>query len=273
MTRRMILQTAILIVCVQFGYAQKNCTPILTSLANHKMESCEGKEFEKLELKKADKKGDSYFEKKGEYMKAAYSFTGDFNTRPSVTQVYQNYATAITKAGGEVMYNGNGGVYGKLNKSGDVYWIKVYTDGSSWYWLEQVKEATMRQDVVLTADEIKKTIKDDGKISLYGIYFDTDKATLKPESTPTLTSIAEFLKANPAITVFIVGHTDNTGDYLHNIKLSKERAEAVVNELVNKFKINKGQLIPDGVGPLAPVAANDTPEKKAKNRRVEVVAK
>lgn len=274
MTGRLILLTAILVVFFQFIYAQdKNCTPIFNSLANHKMNSCESKEFEKLQLYKKDKKGETHFEKTGEYMKAAFSFTGDFNARPSEVQIYQNYVNAITKAGGEVLYNGGKGVFGKLAKSGDVYWIRVYTDGSGWYWLETVKEASMRQDVAVTADEIKKTIGEDGRISLYGIYFDTDKATLKPESTPTLTSIAGFLKANPTVTVFIVGHTDNTGDYLHNIKLSKERAEAVVNELVNKFGIAKSRLIPNGVGPLAPVTANSTAEKKAKNRRVEVVAK
>ncbi len=273
MTRKLILQTAILVVFVQVGYAQNNCTPIFNSLANHKMNSCESKEFEKLELYKKDKKGETHFQKAGEFMKAAFSFTGDFNARPSEVQIYQNYVNAITKAGGEVLYNGGKGVYGKLIKSGDVYWIRVYTDGSGWYWLETVKEASMRQDVAVTADEINKTIREDGKIPLYGIYFDTDKAILKPESTPTLTSIAGFLTANPSITVFIVGHTDNTGDYLHNIKLSKERAAAVVNELVSKYKISKTRLIPDGVGPLAPVAANNTVEKKAKNRRVEVVAK
>jgi outer membrane protein OmpA-like peptidoglycan-associated protein len=134
-----------------------------------------------------------------------------------------------------------------------------------------VKEAPMRQDVVFTANDIKTLLAADGKVSFYGIYFDTDKAILKPESAPAIKEIAEFLKANPAASIFIVGHTDNTGDFNKNLTLSKERATAVLNELVSKYAVNKQQLSAEGVASLAPVAPNDTNEGKAKNRRVEIV--
>lgn len=259
-------------------FAQSNdpCSshPLFTSLSNFTIKGCDTKEFEKLDIRQADKtKGAVTVEKTGEYLKVAYAFGGEFEKRPSNTQIYQNYATAITRAGGEVLLNGDNGVYGKVKKGGDTWWVKVYTDGSSWYWVETIKEAAMRQDVALTAAEIKTALAAEGKIPVYGIYFDTDKAIVKQESTPSLTAIAEFLKANTATTVFIVGHTDNTGDFNHNIQLSKDRATAIVNELSGKFGVNKNQLIPQGVGPLAPVASNTVEEGKAKNRRVEIVKK
>ena len=105
----------------------------------------------------------------------------------------------------------------------------------------------------------------------YGIYFDTDKATLKPESEPTLVEMAKFLKANAATKVFIVGHTDMQGGVERNQKLSQDRAASVVAALTGKHGIAKDRLTADGVGPLAPVAANDTEAGRAKNRRVEMV--
>lgn len=176
------------------------------------------------------------------------------------------------KAGGEVLYNSQStGISGTIKKSGDTYWILVYTDGSGYYSLETVKEAPMRQDVVMTAREIGDAIQAEGKVSFYGIYFDTDKALVKPESAPTLSSIADYLKQNPATKVYVVGHTDNTGSYAKNLTLSRDRANAVVNELVAKYGVNKNQLIAEGVSSLSPIAPNITEDGKAKNRRVEIV--
>ncbi|WP_315817698.1 OmpA family protein [Paraflavitalea speifideaquila] len=73
--------------------------------------------------------------------------------------------------------------------------------------------------------------------------------------------------------VYVVGHTDNTGDLTSNTTLSKDRATAVVTELTTKYSVNKTQVTPQGIASLAPIAANDTEEGKAKNRRVEIVKK
>lgn len=245
------------------------CQTLFSPLAEHTRKSCEHKEFAELEVyAKAGAKSEL---KKGDYIKAAYAFNGAFDKRPAAAQIYENYANAIKKAGGEVTVNNGNGVWGKLKKGGDSYWIKVYTDGSSWYWYESVKEAALRQDVVFTPEEIKSNIKAEGKAVFYGIYFDTDKATVKSESAPALPAIAAFLKANPSTNVYIVGHTDNSGSFEHNLTLSKDRATAVVTELAGTYGANKSQLIAQGVASLAPVAANDTDAGKAKNRRVELV--
>jgi len=115
------------------------------------------------------------------------------------------------------------------------------------------------------------SIKETGKVAIYGIYFDTGKATLKPESQPTLLEIAKLLKTNPGLKLYVVGHTDNTGAFDANVKLSMDRAAAVVNALVSKQSVNVASLKACGDGPTSPVATNDTEEGKALNRRVELV--
>lgn len=273
--QKILFSLCALILTAQFALGQStpNCTPLFSGLANHSIQECITREFDKLDIYTKDKSnGYTSGEKKGEYMKVNFSFDGDFQKRPSALQIYQNYVNAITKAGGEVLYNAeNFGVYGKLKKSGETYWVKVYTDGSGFYSLETIKEASMRQDVVMTAQEIGDAIRAEGKVSFYGIYFDTDKAILKPESAPTLNNIAEYLKQHAAVKIFVVGHTDNTGSYAKNLTLSRDRANAVVNELVTKYGVNKSQLIAEGVSSLSPVAPNTSEEGKAKNRRVEIV--
>lgn len=273
--QKILFSLCALILTAQFALGQStpNCTPLFSGLANHSIQECITREFDKLDIYTKDKSnGYTSGEKKGEYMKVNFSFDGDFQKRPSALQIYQNYVNAITKAGGEVLYNAeNFGVYGKLKKSGETYWVKVYTDGSGFYSLETIKEASMRQDVVMTAQEIGDAIRAEGKVSFYGIYFDTDKAILKPESAPTLNNIAEYLKQHAAVKIFVVGHTDNTGSYAKNLTLSRDRANAVVNELVTKYGVNKNQLIAEGVSSLSPVAPNTSEEGKAKNRRVEIV--
>jgi len=125
--------------------------------------------------------------------------------------------------------------------------------------------------VVVKADEMARTIESTGRIALYGIFFDTDKTDLKPESTPTLTEIAQMLKADPKLAILVVGHTDKQGAYEYNIDLSRRRADAVVKSLAANHGVDAKRLRGAGVGMLAPAATNDTEEGRAKNRRVEIV--
>ncbi len=110
-----------------------------------------------------------------------------------------------------------------------------------------------------------------GHIAIYDIYFETGKSEIKGESYDALNTIAEYLKAHTDKQYLVVGHTDNVGDFDANITLSNERANAVVNRLIVDHSVNKEQLKPYGVGPVAPVSSNSTDEGKAKNRRVEIV--
>ncbi len=124
---------------------------------------------------------------------------------------------------------------------------------------------------VVKAEEIKKRIEERGSVSIYGIHFDHNSAVVKPESEKALREIAKYLKRNPKVKLYVVGHTDNTGGYEYNLKLSLRRAEAVVRKLVKKYGISPNRLKAVGVGPVAPVDTNRTPEGRARNRRVELV--
>ena len=125
--------------------------------------------------------------------------------------------------------------------------------------------------VVVSADEMSKAIASAGRVALYGISFDINKADIKPESKPALEEIAKLLKKEPELKLHVVGHTDNVGGYEFNLGLSKRRAEAVVAALAQEYGIAANRLTPNGVAYLAPVAVNTTEEGRAKNRRVELV--
>ena len=125
--------------------------------------------------------------------------------------------------------------------------------------------------VAASAAEMAEGIERNGHIAIHAIYFDTGKATIKPESTPALEEIAKLLKANTSLKLIVVGHTDNVGALEMNMKLSADRAAAVAAALGGTYSIEPSRLRAHGVGPLAPVASNRTEEGRAKNRRVDLV--
>lgn len=109
------------------------------------------------------------------------------------------------------------------------------------------------------------------RIRLYGIHFDVDKATIKPQSEPVIAEIAGVMKQNPSWRFRVEGHTDSDGGYAHNMTLSQARAQSVVNDLVNRYHIARSRLAAKGYGYSRPVAPNTTAAGKALNRRVELV--
>jgi outer membrane protein OmpA-like peptidoglycan-associated protein len=126
------------------------------------------------------------------------------------------------------------------------------------------------QPVEVKAEEMAGALSRTGKIDIYGIYFDVDRANLRPESKGTLDEVAKLLKADPSLKLEVAGHTDNTGSAAHNMQLSSERAAAVVNALVATYGIDRGRLQAKGYGDSKPVAPNDIEPNRAKNRRVEL---
>jgi outer membrane protein OmpA-like peptidoglycan-associated protein len=136
--------------------------------------------------------------------------------------------------------------------------------------LVESKEREQRM-VTVDAAEMARSITATGRVALYGIYFDFNKAELKPESDTTLGEIAKLLSATPALRLLVVGHTDNVGSFQFNLDLSQRRAAAVVEALAGRFKVSRGRLEPFGVSFASPAASNQTEEGRAKNRRVELV--
>ncbi len=123
----------------------------------------------------------------------------------------------------------------------------------------------------LSASEMGKSLNASGKVAVYGILFDTNKADIKPESRASLEQIGALLKQQSQLKLHVVGHTDNVGALPANIDLSKRRAEAVVTALASSQGIARDRLTANGVASLAPVASNGDDAGRAKNRRVELV--
>ncbi len=120
-------------------------------------------------------------------------------------------------------------------------------------------------------EQMIKDIQETGKTAVYGIYFDFNQAVVKPESDPVLDDIAAILKDDTVLKLYVVGHTDMIGNFDYNMKLSQQRAKAVVSILVHRYGIPSYRLMAYGVGPLAPMDSNENAEGRAKNRRVELV--
>lgn len=110
----------------------------------------------------------------------------------------------------------------------------------------------------------------DGKIITYGITFDVGKATIKPQSMGTINEIFSILQKYPDLKFSVEGHTDNTGNAISNQALSEARAKAVCDKL-QQMGIDATRLSATGHGMNKPLDSNDTPEGRAKNRRVEFI--
>jgi len=220
------------------------------------------------------------------------------DTGRSVIEIFQNYQQALANAGFEVLFScvkhaECGGDLGKYMgaawyadsrylaaKGGDpaaptyvaLFVHKRGSSNSMGIRLRIIETRPMQTgQVTATATAISQGLAAQGKFALYGLYFDTGKAVLKPESDAALAEVAQVLKGKPTLALYVVGHTDSTGQVVANVELSERRAGAAVKALVERYGIAAGRLTAKGVGPFAPVAANRTDEGRAKNRRVELV--
>ena len=191
---------------------------------------------------------------------------------PSRAQVLRNYENAIKAIGGKVLYSDyDGSSFLTVVKDGKEIWVEVSAYVTFQIQLFVIEKQAMAQEIVANADVFKSDLASTGHAAVYGIYFDTSKAVVKPESQPALAEIAKLLAANPGLKLHVVGHTDSVGTVEANLKLSQARAEAVVQELVTRYHVAPARLRGYGVSSLAPVAPNDSDAGRAKNRRVELV--
>jgi len=220
----------------------------------------------------------------------------------STLEIYRSYQQALAKAGFQTLFACSGAECGdtamndpapevgywcvnisiqcpepmryvaaRLSRpAGDVYAAVKVLNNDTFLGVVEVKPMEVGL-VKVSAEAMRTDITAEGHTPIYGVYFDTGKAEIKPESDSTLGEIARLLRANPTMKLHVVGHTDNVGTVAANTVLSKQRADAVVAALVSKYQIAAGRLDSAGVGSLAPVATNRTEEGKAKNRRVELV--
>jgi outer membrane protein OmpA-like peptidoglycan-associated protein len=170
---------------------------------------------------------------------------------------------------------------GTLSSGGRSLNLLLYTSvaqdsrsGRTATYIEIVEPKAMPTGQVgIDATAIAAGLRAEGRIALTGLFFDTGKTELKPESKTLLDAMAELLKSQPALKAWIVGHTDNVGSFDANQALSLARAQAVVAALTAApYKVDAKRLAPKGLASLAPVAANGDEAGRARNRRVELVA-
>ena len=250
--------------------------PFLTRMPQYALVECKKWDFDAQEFYDPATQGKTKVTAEGKKFWLSYQVKDEFReSSPTALQIIRNYETAIQKVGGKT-YSwtqiGGGELHARYAKEGLEIFVRIYINqNGKGYTLTVIEKERMRQEVEADAKTMAADIGATGKAVLYGIYFDVDKADVKPESETALTEIAKLLGQDAALKLYVVGHTDTTGALDHNMKLSQQRAEAVVKELVSKHGVAPDRLKPFGVGPLAPVTTNDAEEGRAKNRRVELV--
>jgi OOP family OmpA-OmpF porin len=278
--------------------------PLVTRYPGSVIDKYSASAFDEFALPLGKLKDDNTFEKsqrlEGKITRISYAVPAG----RSILEVYRNYESALRKGGFEVLWNcaneacgyGNPTLYaaggaddwfwkagqrylsGKLSRAeGDVYvslfvgqWSNLENGSAVVLYVVEVKPmetGLITVDAAALANDISRT----GHASVYGIYFDTGKADVKPQSDAALKEIAKLLDQDPKLKLHVVGHTDNVGTLASNMDLSKRRADAVAKVLTTKYNIAASRLTAQGVGPLAPVASNKAEEGRAKNRRVELV--
>ena len=207
----------------------------------------------------------------GKFTFLTYAFKGPRGSEPSGLAVVHNYETAIKKVNGTIeMTDENRTITGKIIKDNKEAWAEVYK-GNGKILLRIVEKKGMEQHIVADAAAFNNDIRATGHAAVYGIYFDTGKADIKSESKQAIGEIANLLKSDPELKIVVVGHTDNKGSVESNLKLSQDRAQAVMQSLIRDQNIVSSRLRAYGCGQFAPVASNDAEDGRAKNRRVELV--
>ncbi len=241
--------------------------PLFTRMPDYVIGDYSESEFARYEFK--DKNG-RLISVEGALFKTTYNIKKG-KTQATALQIIRNYGNAVEKIGGLRLNEDDNNAYYTIQKGGMEIWAHLYARNVGYYTLAIVEKKEMKQDVVADAAQMARDIRETGKVALYGIYFDSDKSEIKPESEPALKEIAKFLRENPTMRIYVVGHTDSDGTFEHNQTLSEARSKSVVRELTGKYGIAAARLAGYGVGPLCPIQNNRNAEGKAKNRRVELV--
>ncbi|MEO8360232.1 MAG: OmpA family protein [Vicinamibacteria bacterium] len=199
-------------------------------------------------------------------MVAASSVSRAYSRPPDVSNLsfVTMYRGALSKAGWDIVEES-----ADLNQS-DAFLTAHYAKGERniWAYLHIGGEIGIKVADV-SSSNLAAALKRDCHVALYGVTFDFNKATLRPDSELALAKVAAALRADATVAIEVQGHTDNVGGDAYNLKLSQDRAETVRAWLA-AHGVASARLTARGYGRNTPVASNETPEGRAKNRRVEV---
>ncbi|MEM7613414.1 MAG: OmpA family protein [Pseudomonadota bacterium] len=153
----------------------------------------------------------------------------------------------------------------------EIVFAVTFSDQRNLYMMEQVTRTAMEEGTVtLSESAVTGGIEAEGKAILYGVQFDVGSAVLRPTSEDAIEVIANVLRERPG-NYYVVGHTSDTGAFELNMRLSAERAAAIIEVLGAQYGIDTSRLQAAGVGPVAPLASNQNEAGRQLNRRVELV--
>lgn len=280
------------------GLAQEATHPLFTAYPGSTLSRHEAREFDEYNLVTGleDDSSPSGPTIEGKVSRFFYQSPRD----RSMLEIYRNYEMAFRENGLEVLFecaeddcgpgyaasawNRYNGITAKSGSECRYFAGRLTAEDGEAYVAVMVGKRRHQVDVVevkgmetglvsVDAEALASDIDRTGRASVYGIYFDSGKSDIKPESKPALDEIASLMENRPDLRIFVVGHTDNEGGLEMNMNLSRDRAAAVVKMLIGDYGIDAARLESHGVGPLAPAAPNTSEDGRAKNRRVELVAR
>jgi outer membrane protein OmpA-like peptidoglycan-associated protein len=234
-------------------------SPLITRFPGSIINSCENKEYEQADLPFPNNETKHV---EGEF------HSWDIATREGTSeiQVFRNFQNAIKSAGFTIDFTLSPS---QIVGHKGVTWIFIDNRGT-YYYQTIVTEKALQQEVTADASSLSDEINKTGHVAVYGIQFDTGKATIQAGSENVLGEVVKLLQENSELKLRVEGHTDNQGNAAANQALSERRAQAVVAWLTG-HGIAASRLTAKGLGQSVPVADNSTPDGRTKNRRVELV--
>ena len=263
-----------LVVCSCTAWAQVPAHPDAKGCAESKIVSrmpgsfilrCDHKDFSAAEMPRT--KNERGHQVEGEFESTVYRCP----TGKSPLELGRNTEAALKNAGFNILYTDvySGGARFYMTAQKGSQWVKLYVVSDS-YELTAVKQKEMDQVMTANADGWAQQINQSGRVSVYGINFDTGKSTIRPDSETALNEVVRLLQANRSWAMVVAGHTDNVGTLATNLTLSRERAQSVIAWL-SGHGVEGARLVPAGFGDTRPVADNKDDEGRQKNRRVDLI--
>jgi outer membrane protein OmpA-like peptidoglycan-associated protein len=226
---------------------------------------CDHKDYNAADMPRVKDERNHQIE--GEYERTVYRCPRE----KSPLELGRNTEAALKNAGYKIFYTyvyGPGARFYLTAQKGQ-QWVNLSVVSDA-YDLVTVKQKAMEQLMTANAEGWAEQVNQTGRVAVYGVNFDTGKATIRPDSEPALTEMAKMLQANPSWAMLVAGHTDNVGAKEMNLALSRQRAESVVAWLTS-HGVDKVRLAPAGFGDTRPLADNKDEEGRQKNRRVDLV--
>ena len=244
--------------------------PLFTRMKNYYIVQCENKYDQALIMIDEDPDSSKNLKPEGDKTFIKYQYEESAGKAPGYLQVRRNYQNAAKTLKAKILVDRERYTAMQIDKSGGRIYVslELFNDGRN-IDLTIVEQKAMEQEI--TANDMWQALQNDGFMSLY-INFDTNKATIKPESAGIIDQIVALMKSQPDLKLSIEGHTDSQGTPESNKTLSLNRAKALI-KAVSEGGISVSRMSAVGWGQEKPVADNRTEEGRAKNRRVEIVKK